>query len=195
MVRMSSPGRYWRSSSKARPRPRTREAWRPERRLWTGWRLRKLKSRAADSSATRSATDAWTPGAGSADPPAERRKPFARPSAPSEKANLFHFLEVARLPAAVERRPLGAVDPDVGEPAPPGRGLDPALRAAGRRGGADEEIDQPGHRRVLRLEQRAHRPFMASPPRDPRAPRFCRSRRPSANRNERWGTSRGRRQS
>jgi hypothetical protein len=33
MVRMSSPGKYWRSSSNASPRPRTREPWRPDSKL------------------------------------------------------------------------------------------------------------------------------------------------------------------
>jgi len=36
MLRVSSPGRYWRSSMKSRPRPRTRARWRPASWLWTG---------------------------------------------------------------------------------------------------------------------------------------------------------------
>jgi hypothetical protein len=33
MARVSSPGKYWRSSMKSSPRPRTRERWRPASRL------------------------------------------------------------------------------------------------------------------------------------------------------------------
>src|SRR5215510_4586027 len=75
---------------------------------------------------------------------------------------IAHLLEVARLPASVERGLLGSVNAEIGEPALAGDGLDPLGFFAGRRGWAEVEFDCAAARTEpvdfgFDLEQRAQR--------------------------------------